>query len=1043
MKIMTLKSSPILWALLLFFTFSTTAAGQNISGIINSYTTVTGLDSCQSKLTVSGTTGFTVGVGVILIQMNGASMLENDNSSFGSITDLRKVGYFEANVVDSIAGNEVYLRYSIANIYDFQGIVQLVTYPTYGNAIVTDTLRPKAWDGTTGGVLAFQATQLTLNAPIDATGRGFRGGAAPNPFTDCVGGPGSSAANYVYSRFDQEGAPKGEGVAKTINGKENGRGSQGNGGGGGNNHNAGGGGGSNISAGGLGGRNKEPALFGCYGNNPGLGSYALQIFNDRAYMGGGGGAGHDNNRVATSGGNGGGIVIIKATTINSTVARNILANGADARESGGDGGGGGGGGGTIVLEANTVGNLVSLSVKGGNGGNANNSGANRCQGPGGGGGGGRILVNLTSIAGSNINVAGGTPGNSINSSASNCPISSNGGLSGEVGLNTQLNQTSSSIIRLLINDRVYRTHTVFTQPVNKIICVNKNDTIKSVIRGQNMRFQWQMDSGAGFQDLTNGGNFANVNTPNLAIVNAPQNISTNRFRCVTTGGCVTTTVLTTNEVVVTITPRPTATFTPNIVAGTNAVTFTNTSINATSYRWQFGGGATATTANASYTFPTQGNYTVTLTAYNNCDSFSVTQSVILNSRPISGFQASTTDYCVPAQVSYQSQTSQNTTGWRWIFQGGSPATSTDVNPVVNYTTAGAYDVTLIASNPNGFDTLSRAAYVRVNGVPNPTFTWQRNVQTVSFTNSTTGSTSFLWNFGNGQTSTLANPQITFAAGTYIVSLTATNACGTSTRNDTLVLLGLPNASILTNVREGCSPLRVQYVAQNPINVSNWRWTFTGGSPSSSSVQNPLVTYTTPGVYSATVVMTNSAGNTTYELTNHITVRETPRADFSATVSGTVVEFTNRSFGAVASRWDFGNGDVQVRNEPIFSYIYNRNGLFQVTLTVTNPYCGAATSHPVAINYTDVKNINDPSQMIDIFPNPTLGIINLRLLHQNAVPEDGKIQLFSAIGERVATFPLVWNPASAQQLDISNLPSGVYWLKIESSKMNVMKKIVKL
>lgn len=53
------------------------------------------------------------------------------------------------------------------------------------------------------------------------------------------------------------------------------------------------------------------------------------------------------------------------------------------------------------------------------------------------------------------------------------------------------------------------------------------------------------------------------------------------------------------------------------------------------------------------------------------------------------------------------------TSWEWTFPGGTPATSTDQNPVVTYATAGVYDVTLKAINANGDNSITKSAYIHV------------------------------------------------------------------------------------------------------------------------------------------------------------------------------------------------------------------------------------------------------------------------------------------------------------------------------------------
>ena len=53
----------------------------------------------------------------------------------------------------------------------------------------------------------------------------------------------------------------------------------------------------------------------------------------------------------------------------------------------------------------------------------------------------------------------------------------------------------------------------------------------------------------------------------------------------------------------------------------------------------------------------------------------------------------------------------------------------------------------------------------------------------------------------------------------------------------------------------------------------WAWTFSGGTPASSSVQNPVVTYNTPGVFNVQLIATNAGGSNTMLKTAYITVTD--------------------------------------------------------------------------------------------------------------------------------------------------------------------------
>jgi hypothetical protein len=420
--------------LILFYTTLNKTAGQNISGIINTYHRVTAINTVTNRLTLNTAAGLNINTRVLVIQMKGATIDNSNSASFGNISAINNTGNYEFNYICAIAGNDVLLSQPLARSYTVAGSVQLVSVPMYTTVTVTGTVTGTPWNATngTGGVIALQAETIFLNANIDASGIGFTGGPLqnyPNGNYDC---------NFITPVNDYflplmppgggqlvSAAPKGEGIAAFITNAEYARGKQANGGGGGNNHNSGGGGGSNYGAGGLGGMKSLESSFQCHGQAPGVGGLSLSAqgytpANNRVYLGGGGGAGHENNAVGQPGGIGGGIVFVTANSIVGTGTR-IQADGArptnpahaaDPLSAGGDGGGGGGGGGTVVLNINSVSGNIIASAAGGRGSDAARTGtSNDCPGSGGGGGGGVVWMKGGSpIANVTSTVTGGANG---------------------------------------------------------------------------------------------------------------------------------------------------------------------------------------------------------------------------------------------------------------------------------------------------------------------------------------------------------------------------------------------------------------------------------------------------------------------------------------------------------------------------------------------------------------------------------------------------------------------------------------------------------
>lgn len=410
-----MKTTSLLGVILLFIVIQIQAQTTNISGVVNTYYSVSLIDPCDhNKLEISNATGLSVGDKVMIIQMQGLVINETNTSSFGTFNAAADTttGFYEIAEIQSISGTSIAFTFDIINKYNPLKNVQLVKIPQYVDANVTGVLSPQAWDGSTGGVLAIEVSgTLTLNANISAQGKGFRGGKRLAPianscnFVTNITDYATDTLTWHYKSF------KGEGVATYVPNKWASRGPQANGGGGGNDHNSGAGGGANRAAGGAGGRNLEPGTFNCKGNNPGLGGLSLlSLSGDRIFMGGGGGSGHENNNVNFPGGNGGGIVYIKAGVLVGN-SRLITASGDSSLRGGQDGGGGGGAGGTIKLDVASFSGTLTISANGGKGATVDQGNSNRCFGPGGGGAGGIVCITASSMPGFvTLQANGGSPG---------------------------------------------------------------------------------------------------------------------------------------------------------------------------------------------------------------------------------------------------------------------------------------------------------------------------------------------------------------------------------------------------------------------------------------------------------------------------------------------------------------------------------------------------------------------------------------------------------------------------------------------------------
>lgn len=766
-----------LFSFLAFPLFSQT----QIAGIINQYAKVSGIENCEAKLTVDNPSAFIAGDQVLLIQMKGAVINTNNSSSFGDIENVGSAGFYEINEVLSVSGNNVYLKFEPLHDYAPANSLQLVTLPTYNMAEVIGDLKAKPWDGETGGVLILDANNLLLQASIDVSGTGFRGAEKQEVVSNCNFLTNADA--YFYPAGNWRGSPKGEGIAELLPAKELGRGAQANGGGGGNDHNSGGGGGGNIAAGGVGGE-QNVSGFGCDGNFPGWGGKACPPDQARLYLGGGGGAGHfDDTGAGSSGGNGGGIAIIIAQTIEAN-GFSIFANGSKPSVAQGDGAGGGGAGGTILLKSNSIIGALNIEAKGGGGGDVNNT-PDRCNGVGGGGSGGRFITNVSNFA--QVNLAGGQPGVN-NVASSQCSSPSNGGEPGKDGAQSNLGNMAIAQNEILPVE-------IIEQPANVVTCVGLPVELTFQVLGSNLSYQWQVNDGTGWQNVPISPNYSGAQSSELTLLAATSAMDGFQFRCGVFSPC--TLNFYSDEVALEIIQLPEAAFNA-LPLGNGSFNFQNTSLNATSFLWDFGDGNTSAETNPTHVYTNQGTFQVTLTSFNNCGQSVLTLAVSTEALPLAHFTADLVAGCNPLTVQFQNQSSgSNLNGFNWEFPGGVPAFSTEENPIVTYDLPGIYPVTLTASSSLGSDTYELPDFIEVHLTPSADFSFSIDENTVQFTNSSTGGSFYHWDFGDGNISQSANPAHEYSnLGVYDVDLTASNPyCGSSISYQVFIEVSATDAEI--------------------------------------------------------------------------------------------------------------------------------------------------------------------------------------------------------------------------------------------------------
>jgi uncharacterized protein (TIGR02145 family) len=328
---------------------------------------------------------------------------------------------------------------------------------------------------------------------------------------------------------------------------------------------------------------------------------------------------------------------------------------------------------------------------------------------------------------------------------------------------------------------------------------------------------------------------------------------------------------------------PVADFTANPTSGTVPLTvnFTDQSTNIpTSWHWDFGDGNIDTLQHPERTYLNAGNYTVQLTVSNSFGSDIVTKSgyiQVAGVAPVADFTGNPTSGTVPLTVNFTDQSTNNPTSWHWDFGDGN--IDTLQHPEHTYLNAGNYTVQLTVSNAFGSDTVTKSDYIQVAGVaPVADFTGNPTSGTVPLTvnfteQSTNEPTGWLWDFGDGNTSTQQNPQHDYQdVGSFTVQLIVSNSFGsdTETKSDYIQVAGhAPSAAFTAIPTSGIAPLTVNFTDQSANDPTGWLWDF--GNGNTSAQKNPQHTYQNARVYTVQLTVTNSYGSDTEIKSNYISV----------------------------------------------------------------------------------------------------------------------------------------------------------------------------
>jgi gliding motility-associated-like protein len=421
-------------------------------------------------------------------------------------------------------------------------------------------------------------------------------------------------------------------------------------------------------------------------------------------------------------------------------------------------------------------------------------------------------------------------------------------------------------------------------------------------------------------------------------------------------------------------PKPATAFTlsDTVGCGPLTVSFVNTtpSISLFTYLWNFGNGVTSTSVQPNAvifaTNPTYNDttYIVKLNAITACETVVAFKSIRVKSKPKAIFTPDKSTGCSPMIVHFTNSSKGIGVSYIWNFDDGTPALAVATNAAqthIFYTgVQDTFNVKLIAINECGNDTLIYKIVVAPNTVHldfavNGNQSQGCKPHVVSFINASSGATNFQWNFGDGNfTNTIKNVDTVnhtyLQAGTYTVTLKASNGCSDTTSTETIQVFNSPLANFTAVPLTACIGDTIHFTNQTDT-ATSLLWNFRDNL--TSTLINPGHTYSAAGVYNVQLKAFRqySSGLTcTDSISKPITIVSKQPGLFTVTdsISNCVpftTTFTNLSLPSSLTSWDFGNGITATGNSVI--HTFTQVGTFPVKMTAL---------HLSGCTYEATKNI---------------------------------------------------------------------------------------
>jgi len=562
-----------------------------------------------------------------------------------------------------------------------------------------------------------------------------------------------------------------------------------------------------------------------------------------------------------------------------------------------------------------------------------------------------------------------------------------------------------------------------SQPSASTICSGGSTSYSVTAAGTGLTYQWQVNTGGGFADITDGGPYIGSGTSTLNIANAPSSMNGYTYICTLSGTCsspagssIPATLIVNEQPAITLQPASTT-----ICNGTN----TNYTVSATgtalAYQWQVNtgsgfvnladngtySGSATNTLNLTSAANTMSGYTYQCVISGTCTPSLTSNSTSLTfySSPVASISATDpTTFCDGGNVTIDASTGLNYS-YQWQLNGTNQGSATSST----YTAGAGGNYTVVVTNASGCSVTSNALTVTVNPVPSSpvnvlygTLAFCAGSNVVLGTNTNSGLTYQWQNNGVAIAGATSLDYTATAAGNYSVVVTE-NACAATSSAVTVQVNAMPSDSlIVSNPAVICPSSGSLLISSVVVAGQTYQWYENGLALSGATA--PQYAATSGGWYD---VQISNGGCALYTTSVYVTASAltTPAINQQGSLLST---------GSYTTYQWYLNGSA-ISGATTADYTAMQDGTYTVTVTDANG-C-TATSTDYTVSDLGVSNISVQGVDVKLYPNPASSVVHID------APVTVNATIFDLQGKKVL------QQDGVTSINISELANGVYILQL--------------